>query len=247
MYDPVFDSDAQEPEAAAGEFTISDSGQQASYSDGMRRDTTEGKPNFDLMLPEGVSYEETLLYRVAMHYTRGGQKYGDRNWEQSSTPDSLQHHRSALWRHFVKFMTDVQDGEDHAAAIVWNVNAILLTQRNIARKQPDSQGLELPLLVPCDSCGERNRVFGQTLCADCFAVANGTYHMHLDSLTQKMRRAPRDFPFSGEQVTAEPVTTSLREQLRIARLDRDHYASLLNDLRSQLAKDHDRPKDADGS
>lgn len=126
--------DKQNPEAVAGKWTVKDSGKKAEYSSGMRRDTTEGKPKFNLMLPEGVPYEDQLLYRVAMLYMRGGVRYGDRNWEKSCNPEDLAHHTDALWRHFVKFVLDVQDGEDHAAAVVWNVNAVLLTRRNMLRE-----------------------------------------------------------------------------------------------------------------
>src|ERR1700752_5088532 len=112
-------------------FEGRDSGKMAEYPSGMRRDTTEGKPRFDLLIPRDMPYEETLLYRTAMHYMRGGEKYGDRNYEKSRTPEDLAHHEAALWRHFVKFAMGVEDGEDHAAAVVWNVNAVLLTRRNI--------------------------------------------------------------------------------------------------------------------
>lgn len=112
-------------------FITRDSGVKAEYADGMRRDSVEGKPTFGLMFPKDVPYEEQLLTRVAMLYMRGGVRYGSRNWEKSSTEESLAHHEEALWRHFVKFVTGVEDGEDHAAAVVWNVNAVLLTRRNI--------------------------------------------------------------------------------------------------------------------
>ena len=64
-------------------------------------------------------------------YTRGAEKYGDRNWENSKSADTLAHHEDALWRHFMNFYFNVQDGEDHAAAIVWNINAVELTRRNL--------------------------------------------------------------------------------------------------------------------
>lgn len=116
------------------DFEVKDSGKKAEYSDGMRRDTTDGKPRFDLMYPRDIPYDEQLLTRVAMQYQRGGVKYGDRNWEKSSSKESLAHHEAALMRHVIKYLTGTEDGEDHAAAIVWNVNAVDLTRRNIARK-----------------------------------------------------------------------------------------------------------------
>lgn len=112
-------------------YEIHDSGSKAVYDDGMQRDNTAGKPRFDLIFPRDIPYEDQLLTRVAMQYEVGGQKYGPRNWEKSSSEESLAHHESALMRHVVKFLTGTEDGEDHAAAIVWNTNAIDLTRRNI--------------------------------------------------------------------------------------------------------------------
>jgi hypothetical protein len=115
-------------------FKVYDSGVKTEYDDGMHRDTAEGKPKFRLMWPEGVPLEEQLLYRTAMHYTKGGELYGDRNWEKSCTEESLAHHADATERHLHKFLLGVEDGEDHAAAVVWGINAVLLTRRNIAAK-----------------------------------------------------------------------------------------------------------------
>lgn len=116
------------------DFVVRDSGKKAQYDDGMQRDDPTGKPKFRLLWPEGVPYEEQLMYRVAMHYMLGGMKYGDRNWEKSCTGESLAAHADAVERHFQKFLSGVEDGEDHAAAVVWGINAVLLTRRNIAQK-----------------------------------------------------------------------------------------------------------------
>lgn len=116
------------------DFVVRDSGKKAQYDDGMQRDDPTGKPKFRLLWPEGVPYEEQLMYRVAMHYMLGGMKYGDRNWEKSCTAESLAAHADAVERHFQKFLSGVEDGEDHAAAVVWGINAVLLTRRNIAQK-----------------------------------------------------------------------------------------------------------------
>lgn len=124
-------------------YVTTDSGAVSEHDDGMRRDAVTGKPTFGLMFPRGVPYEEQLITRVAALYERGGRKYGARNWELSCTEDSLAHHEESFLRHVMEFYCGVQDGEDHAAAVVWNVNAILLTRRNIAMRQqrrPGTQG-----------------------------------------------------------------------------------------------------------
>jgi len=120
--------EAQFPEG----YTTRDSGAKAVHSDGVQRDTQAGKTLYTLMFPKGVPAEQQLIVRIAELYTRGGAKYGNRNWENSRSEDTLEHHTEALWRHFMNFFFDVQDGEDHAAAIVWNINAVELARRNIA-------------------------------------------------------------------------------------------------------------------
>lgn len=128
MFDPPFDTN---------EYVTKDSGKKTVHSDGVQRDTRDGKTLYTLMFPKGVPLEEQLIHRVAELYTRGAKKYGDRNWENSAAQDTLEHHREALWRHFMKFFMEVKDGEDHAAAVVWNLNAIEQTKRNLALKRAD--------------------------------------------------------------------------------------------------------------
>jgi hypothetical protein len=113
------------------DYVTRDSGEKAVHSDGVQRDTNKGKRLFTLMFPKGVPMAQQLIVRVADLYTRGAEKYGDRNWENSKSADTLAHHEDALWRHFMNFYFGVQDGEDHAAAIVWNINAVELTRRNL--------------------------------------------------------------------------------------------------------------------
>lgn len=138
-------------------YTTKDSGKRAEHSDGVVRDTNDGKPRFDLMFPRGVPYDQQLMTRVAELYARGGVKYGDRNWEKSETEETLAHHEAAFMRHATKFLCGVEDGEDHAAAIVWNVNAVDLTRRKLAEKPkadppwtpPDDSGT-----TPCAATAE---------------------------------------------------------------------------------------------
>lgn len=128
-----YDPDPQPCSRTLGYITRQE-GEEAVHSDGVRRDTDQGKTLYTLMFPKGVPMEDQLIVRVAELYTRGGAAHGLRNWENSRAEDTLEHHTEALWRHFMKFFFDVQDGEDHAAAIVWNVNAVDLTRRHIAEE-----------------------------------------------------------------------------------------------------------------
>jgi hypothetical protein len=123
-------------------YVTRDSGKKTVHSDGVQRDTRDGKTKFTLMFPRGVPMREQLFTRVAELYTRGGEKYGDRNWENSCAPDTLDHHLEALWRHFMSFFFEENQEEDHAAAIIWNINAVEQTKRNLALKRAEEAGNE---------------------------------------------------------------------------------------------------------
>jgi hypothetical protein len=106
------------------------SGSKQEFKSGYHRDTSEGKPRFDLMFPIGVKYEETLLYRLAQLYARGAKYYGDRNWEKSDSLEELERNKASAWRHFVQAMCGETD-EDHWAAVVWNINAIVYLENKL--------------------------------------------------------------------------------------------------------------------
>lgn len=98
------------------DFTTRDSGKRVVFPSGMQRDTTEGKPRFDLIpLP--------MLRRLAELYARGAEKYGDDNWTLANSPEELQRLKASAWRHFVAWAEGADTGEDEAIAAVWNLFA----------------------------------------------------------------------------------------------------------------------------
>lgn len=103
-------------------FETKDSGQRAEYDSGMVRDTEEGKPRFDLLLPEGVPYREQVLTRFAELMARGAQKYNARNWELAQGREELARYKSSALRHLMQWATGEED-EDHAAAVMFNLLA----------------------------------------------------------------------------------------------------------------------------
>jgi hypothetical protein len=105
------------------DFVTKDSGQRQEYSTGMRRDTQEGKPRFDLIVPAHLPYEEQYLTRLAGLMERGAVKYGERNFEKARTWQELARFRNSAFRHFMQWFTAVDDGEDHAAAVAFNIIA----------------------------------------------------------------------------------------------------------------------------
>lgn len=100
------------------DFVVKDSGERVEYSTGMRRDTDEGKPRYDLVMP--LLMEEDMLTRWAIHMAKGAKKYGDRNWELAHTLEEAQRFRASAFRHFVQWFKGAQD-EDHAAAVFFNI------------------------------------------------------------------------------------------------------------------------------
>jgi hypothetical protein len=101
-------------------FVVRDSGAREQFGTGVVRDTQSGKVRFDLLLPEGLPFDEQFLTRCARHMTLGAQKYSARNWEQARTPEELARFRASAFRHFMQWLCG-QNDEDHAAAVFFNI------------------------------------------------------------------------------------------------------------------------------
>lgn len=104
-------------------YKTKDSGKREEYKSGMRRDLQTGKPRFDLLIPKGQKYNKTLLYRWAMLMERGMNKYGYRNWEKANSQEELNRFKQSAFRHFMQWLGNEKDEEDHVAAIMFNINA----------------------------------------------------------------------------------------------------------------------------
>ncbi len=104
-------------------YTTKDSGKREEFPSGMRRDTQDGKPRFDLVVPKGVPYPAQMLTRWADLMARGANKYGDRNWEKGNGQDELVRAKASAFRHFMQWICD-EDDEDHAAAVLFNVQQV---------------------------------------------------------------------------------------------------------------------------
>lgn len=102
--------------------SIQDSGVREEFSTGSRRDTQQGKGRYDLLPP-------IALQRLAVHYENGAAKYGDHNWRKGQP---LSRYFSSALRHLFKWSMGYSD-EDHLAAAIWNVAAILETEEMIKR------------------------------------------------------------------------------------------------------------------
>lgn len=98
---------------------VLDSGQMEQYDNGSRRDTQKGKGRYDL-----IPWD--CMERVASHYENGAVKYGDHNWQKGMP--STRYFSSAI-RHMSKYILGNRE-EDHLAAAVWNILAIMWNEMN---------------------------------------------------------------------------------------------------------------------
>lgn len=104
-------------------YKTKDSGKRVDFPSGMRRDTDEGKPRYDLI-------DEPMLTRWAELMARGADKYGEENWRLANSEQELKRFKASGFRHFVQWMRG-DDDEDHAAAILYNVAAAEYVKRRI--------------------------------------------------------------------------------------------------------------------
>lgn len=96
------------------QYVTKDSGAREDFSSGAKRDTQDGKPRFDLVPP-------VPMRRVADLYTRGLEKYGENNWTKGMP---CTRYLSSAMRHLEQARAGDTE-EDHWAAAVWNLFAIM--------------------------------------------------------------------------------------------------------------------------
>ncbi len=115
-------------------YVTKDSGKRQDYKSGMRRDLQDDKPNFSLCIPVNQPFEEQLLTRWAGLMSRGAEKYGQRNWEKADSEEELERFKASAFRHFIQWLTNLDDGEDHAAAVIFNLNCAEYVKWRIKQK-----------------------------------------------------------------------------------------------------------------
>lgn len=134
------------------------------YDSGAQRSGKTGKGRYDLWPVEAKR-------RVSIKYQQGAEAYGERNWEKgipySSLIDSAQ-------RHIDQFL-DRDSTEDHLAAAVWNLNALM----HFEKWRPDLDNRpsrDLPPAVTYPEPGENTKlpqyVGIETIKSDIFAAIN---------------------------------------------------------------------------
>ncbi len=114
-------------------FITKDSGARQKYDSGMQRDIQDGKPRYDLIVPEGC--KNPMLKRWAELLQRGMAKYGYRNWEKANSIEELIRFKASAFRHFMQWMMDEND-EDHASAVFFNIQATEFVKEKMQNDRP---------------------------------------------------------------------------------------------------------------
>lgn len=117
---------------------LNDTGQRSNYETGAVRENVGGKGRFDL-----VPFQ--ALMRLAQHYENGRDKYSERNWEKGMP---ISRYYDAAMRHLIKY-GDGWNDEDHLAAVLWNVAAIMHHEAELPEMQslPKRKNLENKFVV----------------------------------------------------------------------------------------------------
>lgn len=112
-------------------FVVKDSGAREEYESGMRRDSQEGKPRYDLLPREALT-------RWAAHMEKGAAKYGEHNWRKAESRKELERFEASAFRHLVQWLDGERD-EDHASAVLFNVAAAEYTRARVLRAEMEGR------------------------------------------------------------------------------------------------------------
>lgn len=177
-------------------YETKDSGQHQEYESGMRRDSQDGKPRFDLIRTTRQPYEEQMIYRYAMHLARGAQKYEARNWEEGCGEEELERAKSSLLRHVEQLVAGETD-EDHAAAAWFNVQAIEYFRWRLDSPQNDGlTGRERLAKAARES--EINQL----------ALQKATEMRRRERLRENAKEFDQELTLDAQELAKDPVATS---------------------------------------
>lgn len=93
---------------------MEDGGERMTFEGGALREPATGKGRYDLISP-------FALERLALWYEAGAAKYAPRNWEAGMSYSRL---IDSACRHINRYRKG-ERGEDHLAAAVWNLCALM--------------------------------------------------------------------------------------------------------------------------
>jgi len=109
-------------------FTVKDSGKKEQYKSGMLREPVMDRTDYTLI------FDGPMMERWARHLTEGAKKYNKRNWMLAFEQKELERFRESAARHFYQWMQGHED-EDHAAAVIFNLNGYEFVKNKIKKEQ----------------------------------------------------------------------------------------------------------------
>lgn len=110
-------------------MTFEVKGEPVTAPSGVNRGSEDGKVDYLLV------YDGPMLQRWAELLTRAIPVRGRRNWMRAHGDEDLERFKRGAARHFKQWLDSldgVEDGEDHAAAIFFNVNGAEYVKRQLA-------------------------------------------------------------------------------------------------------------------
>ena len=110
-----------------------DTGKAETYATGAKRNSRFGKGRFDLISP-------IALARLARKLEDGTKIYGERNWEKGIP---LSRFLDAAIRHLYQWAAGMDD-EDHLAAAMFNVMALIHTEEAVYAGVLPAELLDIP-------------------------------------------------------------------------------------------------------
>ncbi len=126
---------------------VKDSGVREEFSTGSKRDSRDGKGRFDLL-------PFYAIQRLARVYENGAKKYGENNWRLGQ---SCSRYLDSAIRHLMKAGSGWKD-EDHLAQAMWNIAAIIETQKMIELNKAPKELNDLTEFIPIWEEGEANKL-----------------------------------------------------------------------------------------
>ena len=124
-------------EKIQGWNSVQDSGVREDFSTGSKRDSRNGKGRFDLL-------PFYAIQRLARVYENGAVKYGENNWRLGQP---CSRYLDSAMRHLFKAGAGWKD-EDHFAQAMWNIAAIIETQKMIELNKAPKELDDLSSFTP---------------------------------------------------------------------------------------------------
>lgn len=102
---------------STSKFIVKDSGKRLNFKSGMVRDIANDKIDYSL------SFDGPMFKRLSVLLTNAANsKYSKRNWMKANSKEEMERFKESAVRHFYQWFSGENSEEDHAAALIFNIN-----------------------------------------------------------------------------------------------------------------------------